>query len=395
MHLRLILAALTFALLLAACASDALTADLEEPAEAATPTGSEGTAAPQPPAATDLSGRIAEAGSGRRPVTLAFAGDVHAERQISELLAQGDNPLAGVAPIFERADVTVVNLETAVGESGQPAEKSYTFLAAPSLWSALTEAGVDVVSLANNHSLDFGAELLPVMLADARRHGLHPVGAGIDADEAYDAALFEVDGRTIAVIGLTRVIPEVEWGATPYRAGLASAYDDQVATAAVERAAAVADHVVVTVHWGHEGADCIDEHQARLGDRLVAAGADVVAGHHPHVLQGIVTRDRSLIAYSLGNFVWYHQGQVGRLTGVLLVTLDDGGVAEWELVPAVIGSTGVPAPATGADETAIRQRVSRLSASPGPCPDEPAASDDEPDEDDPAGGGTERGTDDP
>jgi poly-gamma-glutamate capsule biosynthesis protein CapA/YwtB (metallophosphatase superfamily) len=310
-------------------------------------------------------------------VVVAFAGDVHAELQIARTLHDGGNPLEAMAPVFARADVTVVNLETAVGTGGEPAVKAYTFLAPPTLWSALASAGVDVVSLANNHSLDFGAGLLPSMLEESRRHGVQPVGAGMDAAEAYAPAIFDVGGRRVAVVGLTRVIPRVEWAATSTRPGLASAYDDSVAVAAVERAAEQADHVVVTIHWGREGADCVDEHQKRLGDRLVAAGADVVAGHHPHVLQAIVAKGPSMIAYSLGNFVWYTQGPVGRLTGVLLVTLDDGGVAGWELSPAVIGPSGSPAPAVGADAAAIEERVRRLSDSPAPCPRDDASSGDD------------------
>jgi hypothetical protein len=373
-HHRFVVAALAVvALLFAACSVSSAPAMTSAAGDEASPPP---VAEPGPPrsataGAPDPERRAAEPARGQT-VTVALTGDVHAERQIARTLAAGGNPFDAVVPIFLRADLTVVNLETAVGVAGddERAEKAYTFLAPPSLWGALASAGVDVVSLANNHSLDFGVDLLAPMIADATRHGLRHVGAGADADEAYAPAIFEIGGRRIAVLGLTRVIPRVSWAAGSTRPGLASAYDDRVAVNAVTRAAEQADHVVVTIHWGQEGSDCIDEHQKRLGDRLVAAGADVVAGHHPHVLQGIVPVGPSLIAYSLGNFVWYSQGPVSRLTGVLLVTLGDGGVVEWELVPAVIGPTGSPVPAGDGDRAAIAERLRRVSADPGPCPPE-------------------------
>jgi poly-gamma-glutamate synthesis protein (capsule biosynthesis protein) len=127
---------------------------------------------------------------------------------------------------------------------------------------------------------------------------------------------------------------------------MASAYDRhlEVALAAVRAAADVADHVVVTIHWGRERHTCPDQTQTALARQLVAAGADVVAGHHAHVLQGIVEMDDALVAYGLGNFAFYARTPATRQSGVLTVTLGDDGVDGHRWAPAEIDQDGRPVP---------------------------------------------------
>lgn len=277
-------------------------------------------------------------------VTIAFAGDVHGEPPIENVLAEGDNPLESVAALLGAADIAVVNLETAIGTSGVAADKTYTFQADPSLADALASAGVDVVNLANNHGLDFGHDAAEETVALVGEAGMRAVGYGADAEEAYTPALFDVDGRTVAVLGITRVLPSRGWEAGADRAGMASAYDPEPAIAAVRAASAQADHVVVTIHWGRERMTCPDGEQVALARAFAAAGADAVVGHHPHVLQGVVDVDGTLVAHSLGNFVFYATRAEQRRTGVLTVTLGEEGVAGYRWDPATIDSRGRPQP---------------------------------------------------
>ncbi|MDX1622176.1 MAG: CapA family protein, partial [Nitriliruptorales bacterium] len=255
------------------------------------------------------------------PVVLAFAGDVHGEKQIAAALGRGEHPLADIAPPLRDADLTIVNLETAVGISGTRSSKQYTFQAPSALLDELVWAGVDVVNLANNHSLDLGREGLLETLGLAERAGLEVVGAGRDDTSAYAPFVRDIRGLRIAVVGLTRVWPHRDWAATVGEPGLAGAYDIHRAARAVAAASSVADVVIVTIHWGTESEGCPDEHQLELAAALQTAGADVVVGHHPHVLQGVVAQEGRLVAYSLGNFLWYASGEVSRLTGVLRVEL--------------------------------------------------------------------------
>ncbi|WP_370324804.1 CapA family protein [Euzebya sp.] len=290
--------------------------------------------------------------------TLAFGGDVHGERHIATAVAEGRNPLGPVAELLSAADLAVVNLETPLSTRGTPAAKTYTFRGPPGMAADLAEAGVDVVTLANNHALDYGVTALADTLDHARDAGLATVGAGLDASQAYAAHLTDTPAGRVAVVGLTRVLHTRAWEAGPGRPGLASGYDESAAIAAVQAARDTADHVVVAVHWGTERADCPDAGQGRLARLLIEAGADVVVGHHPHVLQGVEVRDGdALVAYSLGNFVWYHTAVPSRYTGVLAVELPLLDEPQWSFTPAEIRADGSPHPVGGALGDAIAARV--------------------------------------
>jgi hypothetical protein len=292
-------------------------------------------------------------------VRVGFAGDVHGVSRVGSYLAGGGNPLAPIAPLFATNDVNVVNLETAVGSSGAPAVKQYVFQSPTALLTALRSSGVQVVNLANNHSLDYGSVGLLETVANARAAGLAVVGGGADAAAAYAPALVSTPGGSVAVLGLSQVVPP-GWAAGPGRPGVASAYDVGAATNAVRAARAVADHVVVMVHWGIENADCPNGNQRSLAAALFQAGADVVAGGHPHRLQGVNTGGGRLVMYSLGNFVWYNNAPPNDLTGLLSVQLDTTGVNSYAFAPARIDRDGRPVPLTGqaaVDAVAVLQSL--------------------------------------
>ena len=280
----------------------------------------------------------------RGAATIALAGDVHAEAPIRAVLNRGANPFAGMSEQLRSADLAMVNVETAVSRRGTPAAKSFAFRAPGSLWRALAAAGVDVVTLANNHSLDYGPLALADTIRGARRAGLAVVGAGRDPSEAYAPALLERDGRTVAFVGLSRVLPSPSWEAARGRPGVASALNEQVALASVRAAARVSDRVVVSIHWGEELHRCPGAEQQALAARLVDAGADVVAGHHPQVLQGISRRADALIGYSLGNFAFYARDEATRATGVLTAAIPARGRVGYEFEPGRIAAEGGPVP---------------------------------------------------
>lgn len=146
------------------------------------------------------------------------------------------------------------------------------------------------------------------------------------------------------------------WAATATSPGVASAYDRGRALDAVRRAASSADIVVVLIHWGVELARCPDSGQVQLAAALHAAGATIIGGTHPHVLQGVEANAQHVTAYSLGNFVWYHNHPPSDSTGVLDVTVDDSGL-NTAFYPAEIGSDGTPTLLDGARAQAIRQAI--------------------------------------
>jgi poly-gamma-glutamate capsule biosynthesis protein CapA/YwtB (metallophosphatase superfamily) len=163
--------------------------------------------------------------------------------------------------------------------------------------------------------------------------GVEPVGFGHDADEAYRPATFSLKGVRVAVLGASRVFPRPYWAAGRPGPGLASAYDEEALLSAVVRAKQAADVVVVAVHWGTELMPCPDDDVVALGHALVEAGASVVLGSHPHVLQPLVRRSGGLIAFSLGNFVFHRRSSIDGDTGVLEVRFDGGQILEYRLHP--------------------------------------------------------------
>ncbi|QIG44850.1 CapA family protein [Nocardioides anomalus] len=298
------------------------------------------------------------------PVTLAFAGDVHFEGVLGDRLAA--DPATALAPAtraLAAADLGVVNLETAVGTGGAPAPgKQFTFQAPPSALDALAAAGVDVVTLANNHVLDYGLDGLDLDALDAA--DVDVVGVGRDARAAYAPAVVDIRGTRVEVLGATAAAldptadPTGQWAATPTRAGTADAVDPRRLLRAVARADASADVVVVYVHWGVQGDTCPSPDQRSLAGALVGAGADVVVGSHAHVLQGDGRLGDGYVAYGLGNFAWYAPGAT---TGTLTLTVQPGAepgtaratVTDASWAPGRIGTDGLAGPLPGPDALAF------------------------------------------
>jgi hypothetical protein len=288
------------------------------------------------------------------PVTLAFGGDVHFEGAIeSRLAANPATALGPIANVLRRADLAVVNLETAITERGTPAPKDFTFRAPPSALTALKAAGVDVATMANNHGQDFGVVGLRDSLAAAKAAKFPVIGVGRNADEAYRPYQVTVKGQRIAVIGATQVLDSslaAAWTAGEDKPGMASAYEEARLLAAVKAARAAADTVVVDLHWGRELVNCPIDRQRALAPKLVAAGADVVVGSHAHLLLGGGYLRGAYVHYGLGNFVFYSRGGVTAQSGVLLLTTRGRAITNSRWVPATI-SGGIPVPLNGAAAT--------------------------------------------
>jgi poly-gamma-glutamate synthesis protein (capsule biosynthesis protein) len=281
-------------------------------------------------------------------VTLAFGGDVYGQSPVREVLARGENPLAAVSPLLSGADVAVVNLETAVGSSGAPRDKQFVFQADPALLAAVRDAGVDVVSVANNHSFDHGLDGFLETLQNVTAAGLLVTGGGRDAASAYAPAIVAVDGVEVAVLGIAVIGPEDADRAVGDRPGTTNGRDADAVVAAFRAAKARTPVVAVVVHWGAELGRCPRPYERELARRMVDAGASVVVGAHPHVLQGLTVGDGRLVAYSIGNFVFAGRSDATSRTGVLRVTVEpDGSVSGHEWEPARIDAAGRPIPLAG------------------------------------------------
>lgn len=330
--------------------------------------GAAATTAPEPPATTVAAAPATpkRLGSGE-PVTFAFGGDVMFETPINGYLDDPSTILAGVAPALRSADIAMVNLETAVTDRGEPtANKEYNFRAPPSAYAALLRGGVDVVTVANNHGMDYGVVGLRDTLRHAKRAGMPVVGGGMNERAAFRPWRTTVNGQRIAIIGATQVIDEEFiswWAANGSQPGVASAkyeMEDRLALE-VKRARATSDTVVVYLHWGEERNQCATASQQSIARRLVQAGADIVVGSHAHALLGAGMLGRAFVAYGLGNFVFYSTEGNAIRSGVLKVTATGRRIDGYRFVPAELRGT-LPVIRTGDDRAAAAAEFRDLRA---------------------------------
>jgi poly-gamma-glutamate synthesis protein (capsule biosynthesis protein) len=267
------------------------------------------------------------------------------------LAADPDTAIGPIAKVLTGADLAMVNLETAITTRGTPAVKEFAFRAPPTAFTALKAAGVDVVTMANNHGEDYGRVGLADTLAAASTAGFPVVGIGADQDAAFAPYEVTIKGDQVAIIGATQVLDNnlaATWTAGPDQPGLANAKNVPRLLDAVRAARATADTVVVYLHWGKELASCPTSSQRTIAQQLVDAGADIVVGAHAHVQLGAGRLGDAFVDYGLGNFVFYaHGGSPTARSGVLLLTVAGRAVTAAKWVPAQIEG-GVPQQLTGA-----------------------------------------------
>ena len=276
-------------------------------------------------------------------VLLAAVGDVMLGRSVGARLELDGVDMAFVAvrDVLAGADVAIANLESPIAVGGAPAPKAYTFRAPPVAAEALARAGIDLVSLANNHALDYGPAALAETRALLAERGIRHVGAGPDRADAHAPASIARGGLTIAFLGYVTVPVESGgfdprvWAATGDAPGVAW-LDVAAMTAEVADAAREADLVVVMLHFGLEWQPVPSPAQREQARAAIDAGAALVVGSHPHVLQEVEAYGGGLVAYSLGNFVFDGFPDPANDSAILLVELGAGGVADHELIPVRI-----------------------------------------------------------
>ncbi len=299
-------------------------------------------------------------------VKIAAVGDIMLDRALGYAISQGniEFPFSLVAPTLQGADITVGNLESALGSAGQPEHKSYTFQAPSAAADSLSSAGFDILNLANNHAMDFGTEALLEGIDLLNNKGILTIGAGSNDDMARNPAVIVANGLRVAFLGYVDVPVEVagfdtrDWQATETAAGLAWAEPQQIQED-VESAREDADVVIVILHSGHEYIEAPTGNQVQAARAAVDAGAALVIGHHTHLLQGIEFYGDGVISYGLGNFAFEIDGDPS--TVIFEIWLDRFGVRELNLVPAIIQFGGQPRLATAGEALSISQRVYELS----------------------------------
>ncbi len=160
-------------------------------------------------------------------------------------------------------------------------------------------------------------------------------GGGADSTEAYSPAILDARGRKVAFVAFTNIVPE-GWPAGPSSPGVATCNDSSRVARTIEEAKSKADYVVASFHWGVELATSPSDDQVRLGHLAVDSGADLVLGHHPHVVQGLELYKNRLIAYSLGNYVFSPPREISSHTMTLIALMGPDGLLQARIVPMFI-----------------------------------------------------------
>jgi poly-gamma-glutamate synthesis protein (capsule biosynthesis protein) len=244
----------------------------------------------------------------RFPITVAIGGDVMLAGSMGSLL-RNNGPGAIISPelaeIFLTADIAAINLESAVSYIGEPwPGKDFMFRADPFILDFLKdELNIGVVSLANNHTIDYGWEAFFDTMERLDAHGIGHVGGGRNLAEAMTPHVITVGGTTVAFLGASSVAPNMHWYAHEDSPGLLMAYDPALISQAVAYARERYDYVIVYMHWGREHTHDTIPLQTNASRRIIEAGADAIVGAHPHIVQSFAVYGDVPVAYSLSNFL--------------------------------------------------------------------------------------------
>ena len=267
-------------------------------------------------------------------VLLAFAGDVmFSDPFLASYDKSGISAIADSEMLerMQNADLFVINEEFPFSLRGEAMEdKQFTFRADPKYVEIFQELGVDITTVANNHALDFGRDAFLDTLDTLKSADITCIGGGYHLSEASAPAVQTIKGQTFAIFGATRVSPSATWYASDSQPGLFQTYDATLLNQKIAEAHTEYDHVIVFVHWGIEKNETPEDYQRSLAKGYIDAGADLVVGCHPHVLQGFEYYNGVPIVYSLGNYLF---GNRDGDTVLLEASYDSEGAPSIQLVP--------------------------------------------------------------
>jgi poly-gamma-glutamate capsule biosynthesis protein CapA/YwtB (metallophosphatase superfamily) len=279
-----------------------------------------------------------------RPVSVAITGDIMLGRSVNtEILATNDRyPFNGTADYLHGFDVTAGNLECVVSTLGQPVNKQYTFRGDPKGFGRLTAAGFDVVSVANNHSGDYGTAAYVDMLAQLPANGIAPLGGGATLRAAHQPVIKTIRSTRVGFLAYCEVEP-MSFAATRTTPGHAW-LDPALMQTDITAPRAQADFVIVFMHWGLEYQSAQTGHQRAMARLAIDSGADFVVGAHPHVIQPFEVYNGKPIVYSLGNFVFDEMTEESVRRGdVLTLLLQGPQLLAWKLRGShITGNLGQP-----------------------------------------------------
>lgn len=259
---------------------------------------------------------------------------------------------------LNQADIVMANQEFPFSTGGTPMpEKKYTFRVDPKYVSALKEMSIDIVTLANNHALDYGTEALNDTFKVLDEAGIVYSGAGESMERASQLQIFEANGKKIGFLSASRVIPVGSWNIENKSPGLFCTYDPTKLIAAIKEAKTKCDFVAVYVHWGLEYKEYPESYQVQMAEQFAKAGADAVIGSHSHCLQGIQYFGNTPVFYSLGNFIFH---DTIEKTAAVKITISPDGNVTFSLIPAK-AQNGLTSMLTGDEAEKLYQYMKDIS----------------------------------
>lgn len=244
-----------------------------------------------------------------------------------------DAAFDGVRTQLSNTSVLVGNLEGPLTHHAKiMVEKKYTFRSPPDLVAgALARAGFNAVSLANNHSLDFGVQGMRDTILALQRYNIAHFGAGENINEARKPVIIDVQGVKLGLLGYSNTFPEEFWAGSE-NPGTAFGHAEHLAED-IRKLKSQVDFVAINIHWGQEGTTKLRDYQPYLAYLAIDAGADLVIGHHPHVLQAVEEYKNGLILYSLGNFVFGSFSPRAKLAAIAQIDFIPGMTPKLSLLP--------------------------------------------------------------
>lgn len=277
----------------------------------------------------------------KKSASILFVGDIMmtrgVESSVNKNFAGDYSKIFEFAPYLADADITFGNLEGAVSDLGHNVGSKFSFRMNPLVIPALKSAGFDIVSFANNHVGDWTKLAFDDTRARLTEAGVLYTGAGDTKALAQTPTIIEKAGMKIGFLGFSDVGP-IWLAAKEDSSGILLVNDDEF-TESITNAKSLVDYLVVSIHWGEEYKTVHNAHQEAIAHKVIDAGADLLAGHHPHVAQDIEEYKNGLIIYSLGNYVFDQSFSTNTMKGLnVLVTVEEEVRKEYALYESHLNS---------------------------------------------------------
>jgi poly-gamma-glutamate synthesis protein (capsule biosynthesis protein) len=257
-------------------------------------------------------------------VSIIAVGDIMLGRYVAKDLSDKDNnyPFEQIKELIQDADISFANLECTISSRGEKQEKEYCFRAEPKVVEGLKNVGFDILSLANNHIMDYGNDALFDTINLLNENGIFTVGAGENLDFSRKAVIIDCNDIKIAFLAYNCTYPET-YNAQVDKPG-ACPGKIEIITEDIYRTKEKADIIIVSFHWGIEYEEYPEKWQIKLAHQTIDAGSELIIGHHPHVLQGFEIYNGKPIFYSLGNFIFdQNQNETQEGMAVKIVFQDE------------------------------------------------------------------------